>query len=378
MNNITFPCSVNSLPFYPSISMRRSIDAMINFGQSSYIESLLQWQSKLPYKNKRLFNDTITVQFKTQANSPVLLPPITTSNSFAYTNLAQFHVCSSKIGNEGYPIPDSPISGFDTLFNPILSAGEYPISLGSQFWGVQSAQYDTYVDPILGGTPTSLASYMWQFKFSDVLNYLTDSGIYFLRFDNISQDGTTKDIWYSEPILVYGNDAKKTFPTTLVFECANLINKNDIIIDNWFNHSGEQVVMGTRVEADILEYQQKGIYLGFLQQDWLPQNTYNKSWKVWNLSIGSISSGVPAVMFEIITKIMEMDYILINNQYYNYDVTSGGSQSASDAWKMEKSRVKGLFRGLLPVRYRFDNQFYASSPINLPRIFDGTFDPTFG
>ena len=373
---MTFPCSVNSIPFHPAINPRRSLDAMNNYGTTNYIDSLLTWQTKLPYLNKRLFNDYITLQFKTQMNSAMDIY----HSPVLYTNFAKLNLCKSKIGDKGYPVPDNIISTYTTALNGTSlssSITKAPLSGTNFLWGVQRANYDNYNNPI-DSTQTPLVSYMYQFTASALgLNLLTDSGIYFLRFDNYDVDGGIQT-WYSEPILFYGNDALQTFPLTLEFECANSINKNDIIIDNWFNNTlHAQVVNTIRVEGTILELEFKGIYLGYLQQDWLASNTYTKSWKTWNLGIGNITSGVPSTMFEIITKIMEMDYVLINNNYYVYDVASGGSQSPTSAWKVDKNRVKGLYRGSLPIRFMFDNEFYQGSPIALPHIFDSTFDGVF-
>ena len=375
----TFPCSVNSLPFYPSNSTKRDVDSTFGYGQVPYIESLLQWQSKIPYYNKRLFGDYITLQFKTQKNSSITS---THPSTFTYTKLATLNICKSKIDifdkNKNYPIPGDVISSATPILN--ASGTIYPDTYnqitGSKFWGIQNAPYDIYTDP-LNGNQTPLCSYMWQFKLSDILNIATDSGIYFLKFDNHDAAGNV-ETFYSEPILVYGQKAEKTFPTTLNFESANGINKNDILVDGWFNHVNEQVVFTNRVEGDILDYEQKGIYYGYLQQNWLPENTYIKSWKTWGLNIGSNSCvGIPIMNFETISKIMEMDFVLINNQYYNYDTISGGSNSPTSAWKMDKKRVVGLFSGKLPIRFKFENQFYIGSPITMLRIFDSTGDPTF-
>lgn len=371
---LTFPCSVNSVPFYPATSMRRPSDAMINFGQSAYIDSLLQWQSFLPYENKRLFTDTITLQFKTQNNSTVYNDTPTTFN---YVNPAKLYVCKSVAGPNGVPIPGAIVAGFTSVLNApgTLFANRYNLVAGSQFWGMQQPAYDIYTDPITAST-VPLTTYMYSFTFGDVLSATTDSGVYFLRFDNVDVDGGIFTE-YSEPILVYGTDAKVAFPNTLYFEATNRVNKNDIIIDNWFNHPSDTAVFTNRVEAYILEYEPKGIYMGFLQQSYEPLTTFNKSWKVWSLNIGGVDIGVPATEFEIITKIMEMDLILINNQYYNYDIQTGGSQNPAAAWKMDKTRYKGLFTGTLPIRYRFENQFYVGSPIAMPHIFDGTFGGPF-
>lgn len=357
---------------YPATSMRRPIDAAINFGQAAYINSLLPQQSILPYEHKRLFTDTISIQIKTQANSRAL-PGI---GIFSYLNLAQLHVCNSVVGANGYPTPGNKISAFESDFNPVLSAGYYPIVSGSPFWGIQNALYDIYTDPITGAK-TSLTTYMWQFQFGSYLNSATDSGTYFLRFDYLDVNGNITP-WYSEPIFVFGTDAQITFPDTLEFESANAINKNDIIIDGWFNNPASFPSFYTRVEADILEYEPKGIYLGFLQQDYLAETTYTKSWEIWSLNIGSTRQGVPKEMFRILAKFMEMDYILINNQYYIYDIASGGSPSPTSAWKMDKARWKGLYTGSIPIRYKYENQFYVGSNIQLQRIFDGTFDGVFG
>lgn len=375
-----FPCSVNSIPFSPSVSMRRNIDAMYNWGQSSYINGLLKWQTKLQYLNKRLFGDYITLQFKTQANStPTFEPDV---NRWAYNNFATLKVFSSKPDPiTGFPIPNKEITAFTNALNPPLVGGASPVTLGSPFLGIQQPAYDIYTNPI-DLTTLPLVSYCWQFRFQDYLSADTDSGIYFLVFAN--SDGVTTETWYSEPILMYGTDALSTFPQTLEFEAINVTNKSDIIIDNWFNINNppnNQCVFTTRIEGDILDYDPKSVYMGMLQQNWLPNETYTHSWKTWQLNVGNShdGAGVPRTMFDIITKFMELDYILINNQYYSYDIANGGSASPAAAWKMQKPRVHGLLRGSLPIRYKFDgaSQFYVGSPITRPRVFDDTFDGVF-
>lgn len=389
---VTFPCSVNSVPFWQSNTPRRSVDAAWNMGQQRYIDSLLTWQSKIPYNCKALFVDTLTFQFKTQQNSAVNLNLAAggVALSYTYTNQAKFHVCKSKIGSHGYPVPGDIVSAFEAELNP--TAGT--INPGSGFWGIQNPLFDTYTNPITGITQ-QLVSYMWQFSFGDFLSQAGgDSGIYFLMFDNYN--GTTHDIWYSEPILVYGADARHTTTTdrTLLFQGYNTVDKSDILINAivyfgllipttivnvpiWFNNPFPfNVIFSCRVEADILEYEAKGIYLGFLQENWLQENTLSSSWETFALTVGSNTNGIPATLFRIISKYIEFDYLTINNQFYMYDLGEGGT-TPTLAWKMKKPRVKGLISGTLPIRYRYPNQLFANPLPGEGRIFTDEFDDTF-
>lgn len=350
---VTFPCSVNSIPFSPSVANIRQVDAVANFGQTQYINSLLQWQSKIQYYCKVLSTDNLTFQFKTQINAGM-------------ANRARLYVYDSQIGANGSPYP--------TIGN-VVAAFTTPLDSGAEYWGYQEAPYDVYTNPLTDFSQ-NLGTYMWSFSFESFTSYLTNSGIYFLKFVNTSTDGFSEDVWISEPLLVYGNNAAKSFPTTLLFEGNNQYNKSDIIMDGWIPSPAKRPVFYARVEADILQYEPKGIYRGFEAGNYLQQQTFVQSWETWTLDVGSITNGIPAVMFRIIQKMMELDNLLINNQFYVYDF-GNGSDGQSFAWKMKKPRVKGLIGGTLPVRYKYANQFYANPLTDLSRIFTEEFDNTF-
>lgn len=387
----TFQCSVNSVPFWQKNTSRRSVDAAYNLCQQRYIDSLLSWQSKITYNCKALFSDKLTFQFKTQKNSDVHVETIAgVPDSYTYTNPAKFHVLKSKIGSNGFPIPDDNniVSGFESLFNPTYGT----IVTGGQFWGIQDPNYDTFNNPLTSITQ-QLVTYMWSFSFGDVLSQTGgDSGIYFLRFDNYDDTNTLVDVWYSEPILLFGNEAYLTPQTqkTLLFQGQNFTNKSDILINAisisgdsgyspvlfWFNNPNLFPIFNCRVEADILEYEPKGIYKGFYQENWLQQNTFTSSWETFLLNVGSNTNGIPTTLFRIISKYIELDYFVVNNQLYMYDFGLGGD-SPSNAWKMKKPRVKGLIGGSLPIRYKYPNQLFINPLIDSYRIFTEEFDPTF-
>lgn len=353
----TFPCSVNSIPFSPEISGRRVVDAAPNLGHQRYIQSLLTWQTKLPYYYKCLFTDIVTFQFKTQRNGDSFLNP------------ARLYICGSQVNSESgnpNPVPGSIITAFTTPLN------------STYFWGAQSPEYDTYTNPPTGFTQR-LSSFMWSFSFGSVLNYLTDSGIYFIKFVNTSEDGLTQDVWYSEPILLYGIDALEcsNTRTTLLFEGNNSYNKNDIIMDGWDVAVGVRPVFRTRIEADILDYDPKGIYLGYLRDSWLQEQTLESSWETFTLNVGSISGGIPVNMFRIISKICELDTLYINNVAYIYDSGTSSSTAPTNAWKMKKPRIKGLIGGTLPIRYKYNDQFYAAPFTEDYRIFTEEFSDVF-
>lgn len=384
-SQVTFPCSVNSIPFWQSNTQRRPVDAAWNMGQQRYIDSLLKWQSKIPYNCKALFTDTLTFQFKTQQNSALEVNTRSGGTIYTYTNQAKLHVCKSKIGASGYPVPGDIISAFETDLNPTAGIA-VP---GSKFWGIQNPLFDTFTNPLTNYTQ-QLVSYMWSFSLGDHLSSTTDSGIYFLMFDNY--DGTTHDIWYSEPILLYGTDALYTSTTdrTLLFQGQNLTDKSDILINAefasidtvfentafWFNNPTLFPLFNCRVEADILEYEVKGVYLGFLQENWLQENTLSSSWETFTLTIGSNTKGIPAVLFRIISKFIEFDFLTINNQFYMYDL-GDGSTTPQAAWKMKKPRVKGLLAGTLPIRYKYPNQLFVNPLSPYYMIFGPQFDDVF-
>ena len=389
---VTFPCSVNSVPFWQANTARRNVDSAWNMGQQRYIDSLLKWQSKIPYNCKALFTDTLTFQFKTQQNSDLTVsatPFEINPSTYTYTNQAKLHVCKSKIGAFGYPVPGDIVSAFEADLNPTYGT----CVNGSKFWGIQNPLFDTFTNPLTSYTQ-QLVSYMWSFSLGDHLSSTTDSGIYFLMFDNF--DGTTHDIWYSEPILLYGTDALYTNTTdrTLLFQGQNTTDKSDILINAtklpysaipvtytngisyWFNNLYKFPLFNCRVEADILEYEPKGIYLGFLQENWLQENTLSSSWETFTLTIGSNTKGIPSVMFRIISKFIEFDLLTINNQFYMYDLGEG-SGTPTAAWKMKKPRVKGLIAGTLPIRYKYPNQLFVNPLSTDYMIFGPQFDDTF-
>jgi hypothetical protein len=349
---VTYPCSANSIPFYPNISTRRGIDAAINYGQSSYIDSLLFWQSKIPYYCKVLFNDTLTFQFKTQVNA-------------GSANPSRLYVYNSKVGANGLPVPNQIVAAFTT---PLLS--------GAPYFGVQNAPYDSYFNPRTS-TRYNLTTYCWSFSFATYLNYLTDSGIYFIRFDNIDVSGTSTLTFYSEPILVYGVDARytDTTKTTLLIQAQNTINKSDIIFDGWIHD--KIPTFSTRVEGDVLDFDMKGIYLGFLQQNYLQDTTFEQSWKTWLLKIGSpVSLGIPATLFEIVCKLMEMDTTTINNIFYTQDIGNASGGSPTNLWKIKKNRTFQLFSGTLPIREKYPNSSFLTG-IGAGRFHAAGFDKPF-
>ena len=331
---VTFPCSVNSFPFYPAISDSRSVDAIPNQGHTAYLDYLLYWQGKIPYQCKCLFNDNVTFQFKTQADS---------TNSRLYVYNSRYDAAKN------HHVPNAAVSAFTT-----------PLQSGSEYFGKQSPTYDIYTDPISGGTQ-QLSTYMWTFQFGAYLNYLTDSGIYFVVFDNVNDAGVHQ-LWYSEPILLMGVDAKQTFPTTLIFEGDNNTNvgAGDVppIVSNWQFSASRKVQFHTRAEADILDWDTKGVFTGYLQENYNQLVTYNQNWDIWTLNVGSIDNGIPPAFFKIIQQFLLLDNTAINNFYYIYDFGEG-SGSPNTAWKIKKDRSNLLYSGTLAIRGKFSNGFYA-------------------
>jgi len=387
----TFPCSVNSVPFWQFGTVRRPVDAAWNIGQQRYIDSLLPNQTKIPYNCKTLFTDTLTFQFKTQQNSaPTIIIAAGVPTSYTYTNPAQFHVCKSKIGSSGFPVPGNIVAAFEPELNPAYGT----CVSGSSFWGIQNPLFDTFYNP-LNGITQQLISYMWSFSFGDFLSQVGgDSGIYFLRFDNPNFDGSITDTWYSEPILVYGTDALLTQSTkrTLLFQGQNNTNKSDILINAqpvpaigplanigfWFNNPLLFPLFNCRVEATILEYEPKGVFLGFLQDQWLQQNTLSSSWETFTLQVGNVfgNTGIPQVFMRIVSKYIEFDNLTINNQFYMYDLGNGGT-SPTAAWKIKKSRVNGLCGASISVRYKYPSQLFINPLSEESMIFTPEFNNVF-
>jgi hypothetical protein len=360
---VTFPCSVNSVPFYPAMSMRRVVDAVPNFGQAAYAKSLLPFQTYLPYTCKALFTDILTIQFKTQVNSTIVNPATPATRPQTYTNPATLRVFSSVTNSKGISVPYKEITAFTT-----------PFATGAEFWGIQAAPFDVYEDPITKFAQ-QLASYNWLFSFGDYLDPATDSGIYFLRFDNADQAGSVVT-WYSEPIMVYGVDAAVTMSSTLLIQGNNTTNRSDILMTGWFYSGGVTPVFRTRVEGDILGYEPKGVYAGFIVQDFTQNISFQQSWKTFVLTVGSNTNGIPATFFEIVSKFLELDLVAINSQYYTYDMGDSGDSGPKAVWKMKITRSNGLCRGSLPVRYKFANQFYAP-PFGGSRFHETEFEIEF-
>lgn len=373
----TFPCSVNSFPFWQSGTLRRNVDAAWNMGQQRYIDSLLPYQTKIPYNCKALFTDTFTFQFKTQMNSPVVFPGFPTA-PIIYTHPSTLKICKSMIGSKGYPVPSNVF--VDDSPNP-LNPTNWNIGGGSNFWGLQNPAFDTFYNPLTGYTQR-LVTYMWSFSFGDYLSQVGgDSGIYFLRFDNYDVTGAIVDTWYSEPILLFGTDALLTPQTsrTLLFQGQNSTDKSDIIIDNWYNNPALYPLFNLRCEASVLDYEPKGVFLGFYQENWLQESTLSSSWETFTLQVGSgfgSTAGIPAVFYRIASKYIEFDFLTINNQFYMYDLGAGGT-SPTAAWKTKKNRVNGLISGSIPVRYKYPSQLFINPLSETSMIFSAEFSDVF-
>ena len=386
----TFPCSVNSVPFWQSGSVRRPVDAAWNLGQQRYIDSLNAGQTKIPYNCKVLFSDTLTFQFKTQQNS-VLDVVWIDHQSYSYTNQAKFHVCSSKIGSDGYPVPGSILNSFESELNPTYGT----INAGSKFWGIQNPAFDTFTNPITGYTQ-QLVTFMWSFSFGDQLSQAGgDSGIYFLMFENYDITGAIIDTWYSEPILVFGTDARYTpkIDRTLLFQGQNYTDKSDILINAvipvtsppnvnfWFNNPNLYPTFSVRVESSILEYEPEGVYLGFRQDQYLQENTFSSSWETFTLQVGNgfgSTIGIPISFLRIVSRYIEFDILSINNVLYIYDLGEGSS-GVSNAWKVKKNRVNGLSSMSTKIRYMFPSQgiLYVNPLSPTSMIFTEEFSDVF-
>ncbi len=350
---VTFPCSANSVPFYPASNGRRVQDAAINMGNASYLDSLLNWQAPIPYLRKCLFNDYLTFQFKTQLNPDG--PP-------SYVPL--LYICPSKYDKTtNHPVPDT--SSLTAI-------------TGAANWGLQIAPYDT--DPTIGNTQPLMSS-MWSFQPSAFISATdANSGIYFLIFDNVDKDAG-HHYWYSEPILIFGTDAAVTFPQTLLFEATNNYNKNDIIISGWPGQGTNAVIMSQRVEADITAWDNKGVYMGMLQQNFLQLATYSQSWDVFALTVGYKPTGIPPTYLRALAKLCEMDNLQINDKFYTYDFGEG-SESPSNIWKIDRSSGFGrenlLLNATLPIRYKYNyNAEFFAPDLRGRRAFTGAFTGAF-
>lgn len=304
------------------------VGGSIGFDQKQYSEMTMFWQTPTTYMQKRTFNDYCTVYVQTNAvGSTPVWPTLTISN-----------------GSVGYAI--------------------LPATFGI---GYQRVPGNYYTDPITG-TQTQLDTFFWKFQMGALLDPDTESGCWTMTMRVYGDAGLTiyRD-YQSEPILVYAEQ-----PGTVLIEAQNNTNRTSqsVIAAGW---TGDIVpTFQQRVEAQILEYMPKGLYVGFLEQNYLQAQLNAQNFRTFKFYLGDVSPGVPAYMFEKVSELFITDLWKINGKYYTLDADNRNSVAVM--WENQDPQASNLVWPNIAIRERFvaQNVFVNETPTPDLLIFEWT------
>jgi len=198
------------------------------FDQLPLSDMTQEWQTGLPYYQKKTFADKCTVM-----------------------------VLTNRVA-AGATYPSLTLE---------TATSSIPLSLpGGTF--INGAQRITgltipYVNPdTFGGTATDIPAdiFQWQFYMNEILTPATDSGVVYLRMRVYGDDALTVYREYlSEPIMVYD-----TFPGTVLIEGKNTSTRlnQGIVATGW--NDGKAPTFQLRVEGMPLQYKPAGIAVTYL------------------------------------------------------------------------------------------------------------------
>ncbi len=337
-----FPLS-NSVAFSPA-----SNNGLTVLRQDNYANCIQGWQTQLPYVQKVVNTDLLTIMVHTQE----------TQNA----NVASLLVCDQN--------------------KQVVAVVNFPYLKG------RLGGLTTFTDPVTGATVGMLSS-LWAFRFSDLAGDIPDGGVYYLRVDNALEDGVTVVQYYSEPLLV-----SNTHPDTLLFQFTYNTNNaaKNILIGQWQDgfpgpYPPYGITFGIRAEGYILPSMSgpKGINIGYFQQGYNPVQIKTQQKRFFDLHLGDVSLGVPWYMLEMVTEALMADNVAImrdgDSNAYPYVLYNGGSSdSLTDIWKVKGSDVNPLLYASCNLMQRSDDQNAFVTPTPVPiggRVFDGTFDGVF-
>ncbi len=321
MPHVTIFPKVNSVRLFPIDNTNAPQYNTRQFDSAAYVDSLEPYQTPIPYRQKVLFIDQLTVMVHTQSNDPM-------DPTFNTPVLKLFN-------SEMVPVD---------AVNP--SIGVAPVNKGTI-----RAPFNNFTDPV-SGVVTELVSTLWVFQLGDYLDPSADNGIYYLHLSNTDAFGN-EAIFISDPILLFGVTAD-TFRDTKLIEASNDTNKAEVILDGWLDDYRPSFAI--RVESDIREFEIKGAYIGMLQQDYQQLQLNAQSWRTWNLNIGTVSAGVPKQLWEMVAKFMECDNVRIDGKFFIFDNNNSGGGGGTAAWKVTDSQTKGLIHAKLPIRERWNSE----------------------
>ena len=334
----------NSLYFYPEVPSGLNV-----LGQASYGEQLMDWQPRLPYNQKALFTDNISLQFHCGYSS-----------SLATTLSAAVYI-TDYLGNV--------IAGVDLNTAPYLK-------------GVQTISGNTFTFPN-GGVNVPLKSYQWAFTFGDFPSEIPDGGDYYVKLVVSLTDihGTTTSEYFSEVIRL-----TDSHPDTKLFQYlynTNIASKN-IVNSGWFNDypTNSQpytLSFSLRSEAYINLFSPKVINVGYSQQNYQQVQIKTRQVTTYTLKVGEISIGIPYYMLQKLTEALLADTLYIDNfAYIVYNPQ--GQTSLSDMWKIKDSDISPLVFAQTAIMLVSESQnaLVSPTPPRYGRIFTDEFDDTFG
>ena len=297
-----------------------AVGGVPQFDQLPLDEMAQDWQTALPYYQKKTFDDKCTVMVLTNR----------VAAGATYPSLV-------------LEAPDAGIS--------------VPLSLPSGIFinGAQRIAGLTipYVNPdTFSGTATDIPAdiFQWQFYMSQILDPLTDSGVVYLRMRVYGDDALTVYREYlSEPIMVYDS-----FPGTVLVESKNVSTRlaQGIVTTGW--DDGQVPTFQHRVEGMPLQYAPAGVAVTYLQQMYLNKQLNAQNFRTFIFRAGAVSAGVPSYMIEKLSEAFITDLWKINNKYFIANVDENGG--VSNFWKIEDSETALLVVGEIPIRERYMGQ----------------------
>lgn len=349
--------SIAIFPTSNSISITPQTPSYYRLGQAAYTDTVQDWQAPLPYVQKVLNTDEITVQVH-----------------FAMTGFGASYIihqstCRAYLCDRDKKI----ISGID------LNSAPY-------YKGMQLLTNNTYTDPYTQ-VSTDLATAMFVFRFSYFPGYIPDGGIYYFRLDTLStQPGFPSDIvvgmrtFYSEPLYV-----STAHPNTVHIQGTfrgNDCEKN-MLVTGWYsdfpaNTTPYYPTFATRVEGYVSPPTFKVVNIGYLQQQYEQQQIKTKQVRTWSLKVGAISLGIPHYMLELVTELLLSDDVQIDN--YPYIIFNPkGSDGMADLWKVKSTDPAPLVHAecQLMETYSAMRALIAPPPAPYLHVFNSTFDATF-
>lgn len=302
-NLITDPIKLNEFRFYRETPANNPLYATKPFDGWKLSETILPWMLKNTFVHKKLFIDTCTVYFNTQAN-------------FVGTAL---------------PYPDLEV--LDVNMNVVADLSLLPFIKGAQ-----QVSGNTIYNPQTD-TDEQANSYCWQFRFQDIVT-TDNTGIYYLRLTNTASDGVTNVRYLTEPIFVYGSDAATYFPNTVLITCYNNSNNNYMgyLKGGWTDPSFYPTFRH-RIEGYLTEFEPKGVFIGMLEQEYQPHKILAQNYRSFKFELGGTASqGVPAFMHEKINEVFSTDVFTIDGKRYERDVTDTDAGIKS-LWQAQKPQT---------------------------------------